>query len=315
MNDEPRPADGHWHRHGLSTGTIFGLTQWGVSRIPRAMSYGIGHVGTWLAYRLMRSETAALIDNLRVMMPHLSEAELRALTLLAYRTYAREVIDFIRSIQTPPEKLKTWMSPLNNFDRVGQAGSNGMIFLTAHVGNIELGAVVLRVSYKYPLAVVLLPEHDPKVNEYRNSMRAKVGIETIEVRQDAETALRIRRRHGGDGGRPAARARPGAGGVLWPPDLVPPLAGDHGLHDGRPDGAVLLPATARRALRRRGPRPDRGPAHRRPRGERAGRDAELRHGARRHRQAIPAPLVQLLPVLGHRGRSRRGGRELKDRVN
>jgi KDO2-lipid IV(A) lauroyltransferase len=193
MNDAPRPEDGRWHRHGLSTGTIFGLTQWGVSRIPRAMSYGIGHVGTWLAYHLMKPETVALIDNLRVMHPHLGDRELRALALLTYRTYAREVIDFIRSISTPRHKLSAWMSPLNNFDRVGPSGSNGMIFLTAHVGNIELGAVVLSVAYEYPLAVVLLPEHDPRVNEYRHRMRAKVGIETIEVRRDAETALRIRR--------------------------------------------------------------------------------------------------------------------------
>jgi lauroyl/myristoyl acyltransferase len=192
MNDQRRPEDGHWHRHGLSTGTIFGLTQWGVSHIPKAVSYGIGHVGTWLAYHLMKPETAALVDNLRVMMPHLDDRQLRAIALLAYRTYAREVIDFIRSISIERAELQTWMSPLNNFDRVGRAGSNGMIFLAAHVGNIELGAVVLRVAYDYPLAVVLLPEHDARVNEYRHRMRAKVGIETIEVRRDAETALRIR---------------------------------------------------------------------------------------------------------------------------
>jgi lauroyl/myristoyl acyltransferase len=199
MSDTPGPEDGRWHQHGLSTGTIFGLTRFGVSHIPKAMSYAIGHVGTWLAFHLMKAETAALIDNLRVMLPHLGERELRALALHTYRTYAREVIDFIRSISTPRHELSTWMSPLNNFDHVGRAGSNGLIFLTAHVGNIELGAVVLRVAYEYPLAVVLLPEHDPRVNEYRHRMRAKVGIETIEVRQDAETALRIRRFLSGGG--------------------------------------------------------------------------------------------------------------------
>jgi KDO2-lipid IV(A) lauroyltransferase len=193
MSDESRPEDGRWHRHGMNTGTIFGLTQWGVSRMPKAVSYAIGHVGTWLAFHLMKAETAALIDNFRVMLPQLGARELRALALCTYRTYAREVIDFIRSISIDRRELHTWMSPLNNFERVDRSGSHGLILLTAHIGNIELGAVVLRATYEYPLAVVLLPEHDPRVHQYRLDMRSKIGIATIEVRQDADTALRIRR--------------------------------------------------------------------------------------------------------------------------
>jgi KDO2-lipid IV(A) lauroyltransferase len=199
MSDEARHEDGRWHQHGLSTGTIFGMTRWGVSHIPKAASYAIGHVGTWLAFHLMKAETKALIDNYRVMLPHLGNGELRALALRAYRTYAREVIDFILSISMSRQELWAGMSPLNNFDRAGRPGSNGFLFLTAHVGNIELGAVILRALYEYPLAVVLLPEHDPQVHQHRLEMRAKVGIDTIEVRQDAETALRIRRFLSGGG--------------------------------------------------------------------------------------------------------------------
>jgi lauroyl/myristoyl acyltransferase len=147
----------------------------------------------------MKAETKALIDNYRVMLPRLGERELRALALRAYRTYACEVIDFIRSTSMSRQELWAGMSPLNTFDRVGRPGSNGMLFLTAHVGNIELGAVILRALYEYPLAVVLLPEHDPRVHEHRVQMRTKMGIETIEVRQDAETALRIRRFLSGGG--------------------------------------------------------------------------------------------------------------------
>jgi len=199
MSDEPRPDEGRWHQHGLSTGLIFGMTRWGVLHIPKALSYAIGHVGTWLAFRLMKAETAALVDNYRVMWPDASEAGLRALALRAYRTYACEVIDFIRSTSRTPEELWTWMSPLNDFDKVGRPGDNGFLFVTAHIGNIELGAVVLRALYNYRLAVVLLPEHDPAVHRHRLELREQMGVETIEVRQDAETALRIRRFLSGGG--------------------------------------------------------------------------------------------------------------------
>jgi KDO2-lipid IV(A) lauroyltransferase len=141
----------------------------------------------------MKEATAALVENLRVVMPHLGEREVRALALRTYRNYARETIDFIRSLSISRQELSTWLSPLNTFEGVDRSGGKGLLLVTGHIGNIELGAVILRAIFDYPLAVVLLPEPDPRVNQRRLRMRASVGIETIEVRQEMETALRIRR--------------------------------------------------------------------------------------------------------------------------
>ncbi len=181
-----------WHLHGLNTGTIFAMTHWGVAHIPRRLSYAIGHVGTWLAFRGMKQATAALVDNLRVVQPGLNDDEIRALALRTYRSYARETIDFIRSLSMDRDGVASLLSPLSTYDRVRSSG-NGLLLLTGHIGNIELGAVILRVYYQYPLAVVVLPEPDPRVNERRRRMRESLGIETLEVRQGLDTALRIRR--------------------------------------------------------------------------------------------------------------------------
>jgi lauroyl/myristoyl acyltransferase len=181
-----------WHLHGLNTGTIFGLTHWGVAHIPRHLSYAIGHLGTWLAFHGMKQATTALVDNLRVVLPAMGERDLRALALRTYRSYARETIDFIRSLSMDRRQLAALLSPLSNFHRVRRDG-NGVLLLTGHIGNIELGAVILRSFYDYPLAVVVLPERDPSVNERRRRMRDSLGIESLEVRQGIDTALRIRR--------------------------------------------------------------------------------------------------------------------------
>jgi KDO2-lipid IV(A) lauroyltransferase len=181
-----------WHLHGLNTGTIFGLTHWGVAHIPRRASYAIGHVGTWLAFHGMKQATSALIDNLRVVLPALDERELRALALRTYRSYARETIDFIRSLSMDRRELAAMLSPLKTRDRVWRGGK-GLLLLTGHIGNIELGAVILRAIYQFPLAVVVLPDADPRVNERRQRMRASLGIESLEVRRGMDTALRIRR--------------------------------------------------------------------------------------------------------------------------
>ena len=160
-----QPHQVRWQLHGLSTGTIFGLTHWGVSHIPKAMSYGIGHVGTWLAFHLMTDATAALVGNLRVIVPHLDERGLRALALRTYRSYARETIDFIRSLSTYRRELATWLAPPNTFDRVDRSEGNGPLLGSGHVGKDEMGAVNLRPIYDAPLAMLGLPETQPRLEE------------------------------------------------------------------------------------------------------------------------------------------------------
>ena len=188
-----RPPDRvRWHLHGLNTGTIFGLTQWGVTHFPLRLSYAIGHLGTWLAYHGMKQATAALIDNLRVVLPALDERERRELALRTYRSYARETIDFIRSFSMDRRELAAMLSPLSNYDRVRSSGK-GLLLLTGHIGNIELGVVILRAFYDFPLTVVVLHEPDPRVNAQRRKLRALLGVESLEVRQEMGTALHIRR--------------------------------------------------------------------------------------------------------------------------
>jgi KDO2-lipid IV(A) lauroyltransferase len=188
-----RPAERvRWHLHGLNRGTIFRLARWGVLHFPRPLSDAIGHVGTWLAFHLSKQGTAALIDNLRVVVPELGERELRALALRTYRNYASEAIDFFRSLSMDRSELWSRLSPLSTFGRVRPDGK-GMLLLTGHIGNIELGAVVIRVFFEFPLTVVVLPDADPTVSRLRLEMRASFGIESLEVREAADTALRIRR--------------------------------------------------------------------------------------------------------------------------
>jgi len=181
-----------WHLHGLNTGTIFTLTRLGVTHLPRVFSCGIGHVGTWVAFHLMGRATTALIDNLRVVCPHLSEQELRRLALRTYRSYAVEVIDFIKSVSTDRGELSSWLSPATAFAHA-QPNGNGVILVTGHLGNIELGGVLIRAVLDRPITAVLVPEPDPQVNEQRRRMRDSLGIETLEVGLAVDTALRIRR--------------------------------------------------------------------------------------------------------------------------
>lgn len=191
---------GRWHARGLNSGAIFGATYHGVARLPRACSYGIGYAGTWLAYHLQRDGTQGLIGNLRVVLPDASERELRRLALFTYRCYARDTIDFIRGLSMSARQIGDMVSQIDSehFDAL-RAEGRGVIIAGGHFGNWELGGVALRQLRGYPLSVVGRPEASAAVGVMRTRLRVSLGIETIQIGQMLETALRVRRVLGENG--------------------------------------------------------------------------------------------------------------------
>src|ERR1700733_13118708 len=99
-----------WHAGGLNNGLVFGATYHLVTRLPRGCTYAIGQAGTWLAYRLMRDGTRAIVANLRVVRPEATDRALERLALLTYRSYGRDTIDFIRSLVMSRNQLEPMMA-------------------------------------------------------------------------------------------------------------------------------------------------------------------------------------------------------------
>ena len=192
MTETGRPP--RWHPRGLNNEWIVGATYAGVSHLPTWMTYSMGRVGSWLAYRFQPNGTQALVENFRGIFPDRPDAELRALALRTYRSYARDTVDFMRSLDQPPEVIRRRVSRLETaaFD-AALARGQGAIALSGHFGNWELAGVLLRRFTTYPLSVVAMREPDAEVSKIRYRLRAKLGIETIEVRQQLETAITIRR--------------------------------------------------------------------------------------------------------------------------
>lgn len=185
---------GRWHAGALNNGLIVGTTYRVVTRLPRWCSYAIGHVGTWIAYHLMRAGTRALVDNFRYVRPGASDRELKQLALRTYRTYARDTIDFMRSVEMTPVQFRAIVAS-DNAEALDPllAHRRGVILVGGHFGNWELGGVALRHFKDCSLTVVGRPEPSPGVGAIRRRMREKFGIESLEIGNMLETALFLRR--------------------------------------------------------------------------------------------------------------------------
>lgn len=164
--------------------------------LPRPVSYAIGHVGTWLAWRTMARTRRAVAGNLRPLFPDERPRALERRALQTLRSYAIDVIDFIRAIDAPRDEIAAAVDVVDDdrrlFDQLLGNG-RGIILVTGHYGNWELGGVVMRRLFELPLTVVAMPEVSAEVNRLRRDIRDRLGVESIEVRQSFDTPLRISR--------------------------------------------------------------------------------------------------------------------------
>lgn len=168
-----------------------------VGIFPRWLSYAIGDVGSWLAWRTMSTTRAALIDNLRAIFPTASPGALSNRAGQTIRAYVRDAVDFMRAIDLPAAdtiELFEYEQADDEMFRRLLAQKRGVILLTGHYGNWELGGVAMSRVFRLPLTVVAMPEASAEVNQLRNEIRTRMGIETIEVHRALDTALQIRRK-------------------------------------------------------------------------------------------------------------------------
>jgi KDO2-lipid IV(A) lauroyltransferase len=165
--------------------------------LPRSVSYAIGHAGTWLAWRLMDRTRAAVADNLRVLRQGGSDRDLEREALKTLRAYAKDVIDFLRALDASDEEIERLFAVRPQDGQLFRellSQNRGIILVTGHYGNWEIGSVFMRRVLDLPLTVVAMAEASAEVNRIRHEIRDSLGTDTIEVRKSLDTALQIRRR-------------------------------------------------------------------------------------------------------------------------
>ena len=145
----------------------------------------------------MPETRAAIASNLAAVFPEEPAAALEQRARRTLQTYARDTVDFIRALSADAAGAAALFDlPPAYRARLGDvlARGRGGILVTGHYGNWEVGSVLVRRVLDMPLTIVAMAEASPDVNRMRREIRARLGVETIEVRQSLDTALQIRRR-------------------------------------------------------------------------------------------------------------------------
>jgi KDO2-lipid IV(A) lauroyltransferase len=165
---------------------------------PLNLSYWIGLRLADLLYRREAGQRAAVHRNLRQIYQAVgiqpSEGHLSGTTRKMYQYFGKYLVDFFRCARLPPEVIQRQVSfqHLHHLEEAVALG-RGVIMVSAHFGNWEMGGAVL-AALGHNVNVVVMPERQPRLERLLQHHRTRRGLRVIPVGQAARGVLRCLRR-------------------------------------------------------------------------------------------------------------------------
>jgi len=164
--------------------------------LPLRTAYSIAVLLSDIRFLFARQDRIHVTGNLKVMFPQKSNAEIKKISKLLFRNFAKYLVDFFRfkKIREDYINKNIHIKDLHYLDDALALGK-GAILLTAHMGNWELGGVVTAML-GYHFTTVALPHKSKRVNNFFNKQRKEKGLEVLPLGHAAKALLRALRKNG-----------------------------------------------------------------------------------------------------------------------
>ena len=148
--------------------------------LPRPVALAAGAAIGRAAGAVLRLRRRVTDDNLALAFPELSPAVRARIARGVYAHFGRMAVDSLRVSAMGPRAVVPFVTG-GDFvrlldDRLPRG--RGVIVLTGHVGNWELGGAYV-AARGYPLAAVVKPPANRYVARHAERVRERLGIETI----------------------------------------------------------------------------------------------------------------------------------------
>lgn len=178
---------------------LYKLAEWMSKTPPRHFSY-------WLSLRIAdayfyldKRGRSAVMDNLRHVYAFkgqvVTEQELALVTRRAFQNFGKYLVDFFRFSRLSEEDMRR-LVVVENVKYVDEALrlGKGVLLVTAHLGNWELGGAVL-ASMGYPINAIALRQPSAKLNEFFQRHRRKRGMKIIPLGHAVGSMIQALRRN------------------------------------------------------------------------------------------------------------------------
>jgi lauroyl/myristoyl acyltransferase len=157
---------------------------WIARRLPGPLRHEIGAAIARFSYALDFHRQGALRKNLSLVTKK-SGDELQYLCRRNVSNFGRMLADYFYTAGNQPDVVLSLLEQWRGYENIerARAGGKGVIVVTAHLGNWELGGLIL-ASAGLPLSIVTLREPSTELSKWRENYRKELGIRTITVGED-----------------------------------------------------------------------------------------------------------------------------------
>lgn len=161
-----------------------------VAVIPRWVTYGVAERIADLAYLTLRGKRAALQANLARVLQSEEPRQLDPVLRRAFQNFGKYLVDFLIFPQLSRVELlrRVHFDGWPTLDRAIAEG-RGLIFITAHIGNWDVGAAALAAA-GYPVNVVVERLAYSPLDRLVRNTRAGLGVKLLAVERIGPSLLR-----------------------------------------------------------------------------------------------------------------------------
>lgn len=179
-------------RHVLGAPIVYRLGIWGAGYLPKWLSYWFARRIADISYLFYAKARENVKKNLKLVFPDLSERDMSRLAVKTFRNYSAYLVDYGRFKSIEKDSLLDVMADIKGGENIENAFKRrkGIILLTAHLGNWELGGIFFgRQDMK--INVLTFRDGIEKIDAIKEMYRKHHNINTIVLGDSPFAAVEI----------------------------------------------------------------------------------------------------------------------------
>jgi KDO2-lipid IV(A) lauroyltransferase len=173
----------------------FPMVLFSARAVPRRLMHGGGRGLAGVYYRFRPKYLRAARANLAVIRAAPKDSpEVRRLAFEMVASHFSAWVDFLRFATRSAAESALLVESVTGYSRIveGRLAGKGVLLLTAHLGNWEIGGLML-AQVNQPIHVVLVPDIFPGVERERRRLHARSGVTEIRVDKSIAPTLAVLR--------------------------------------------------------------------------------------------------------------------------
>lgn len=164
-----------------------------ISLFPFWILYRIADIGYLLLYYVIGYRKKVVYENLRNSFPDKTNNEIKSIAKKFYRYFPDIFIEAIKMTSMSRKRIKKRMEVIDEQEIYRHLEANkGVIGITAHYANWELGIHTLSLMTEYPKLIIYKPLNNKTADDVYNNIRSRFGAIMVPMKQILRHIVRLK---------------------------------------------------------------------------------------------------------------------------